>query len=298
MTLRYDGKVAIVTGAGTGLGKEYAMLLASRGAKVVVNDLGGSLNGTGTSSAAADNVVAEIQAAGGEAVANYDSVVSGEKIVKTAVDTYGRVDILINNAGILRDVTFKKMTDKDWELIYEVHMKGVYAMTKAAWPYMSEQKYGRLVNVSSPSGLYGQYGQVNYSAMKSAVIGFTRALALEGAKANIKVNIIAPLAASRMLETATAMKAVLAHARSEHIATYVAYFAHESCEPSGGIFEIAGNVARRLRWQSSGGVNFPDKFTPEDVAAKIGDISDFDRNPDYPPDAANMIARVLQAAKL
>mmetsp|Transcript_54012 Transcript_54012/g.94833 ORF Transcript_54012/g.94833 Transcript_54012/m.94833 type:complete len:299 (-) Transcript_54012:45-941(-) len=298
MTLRYDGRVAIVTGAGTGLGKEYAMLLASRGAKVVVNDLGGSLNGTGTSSAAADNVVAEIQAAGGEAVANYDSVVSGEKIVKTAVDTYGRVDILINNAGILRDVTFKKMTDKDWELIYEVHMKGVYAMTKAAWPYMSEQKYGRLVNVSSPSGLYGQYGQVNYSAMKSAVIGFTRALALEGAKANIKVNIIAPLAASRMLETATAMKAVLAHARSEQIATYVAYFAHESCEPSGGIFEIAGNVARRLRWQSSGGVNFPDKFTPEDVAAKIGDISDFDRNPDYPPDAANMIARVLQAAKL
>lgn len=298
MALRYDGKVAIVTGAGTGLGREYATLLASRGAKVVVNDLGGSLNGTGTSSAVADNVVAEIRAAGGEAVANYDSVVSGEKIVKTAIDAFGRVDILINNAGILRDVTFKKMTEKDWDLIYEVHMKGVYSLTRAAWPYMSEQKYGRLVNVSSPSGLFGTFGQVNYSAMKSAVLGFTRAIALEGKKLNIKANVIAPLAASRMLETATAMKAILPLVRTEHIATYVAYFVHETCETSGAIFEIAGPVARRLRWQSSGGVEFPDKFTPEDVAAKIGDICDFDKKPDYPKDATNMLARVANMAKL
>lgn len=201
MALRFDGKVALITGAGNGLGKEYAKLLASLGAKVVVNDLGGNLSGAGASSSAADLVVEEIKAAGGEAVANYDSVTDGDKIVKTAIDAFGRIDIVINNAGILRDVSFKKMTDKDWDLIYEVHSKGPFKVTHAAWPHMMDNGYGRIVNISSPAGLYGNFGQVNYSSMKRAAIGFTLALSKEGAKKNIKANCIAPIAASRMMGT-------------------------------------------------------------------------------------------------
>jgi len=164
--LRFDGRVAIVTGAGGGLGKAYALLLASRGAKVVVNDLGSTHTGEGHSSKAADVVVDEIKKAGGEAVANYDSVEDGDKIVQTALDTWGRIDIVINNAGILRDTTFLKMTDKDWDLIYRVHLKGSYAVTKAAWPHMRDKEYGRIIMTTSAAGIYGNFGQSNYSAAK------------------------------------------------------------------------------------------------------------------------------------
>ena len=158
--LRYDGKVAIVTGAGNGLGRSYALLLASRGAKVVVNDLGGSISGTNEEMKArpADIVVAEIKAAGGEAVANYDSVEFGEKIVKTAVDAFGTVDILVNNAGILRDISFQKMTEKDWDIIMTVHLKGAFSVTRAAWNIMREKNYGRILNTGSSSGIYGAFG--------------------------------------------------------------------------------------------------------------------------------------------
>ena len=156
--LRFDGKVAIVTGAGAGLGKAYALLLASRGAKVVVNDLGGSFKGEGANARAADSVVDEIIKNGGTAVANYDSVEHGEKIVKTAVDAFGTVDIVINNAGILRDVSFSKMKEQDWDLIMSVHLNGTYSVTKAAWPYMYKKGYGRVINTSSSSGLYGSFG--------------------------------------------------------------------------------------------------------------------------------------------
>jgi NAD(P)-dependent dehydrogenase (short-subunit alcohol dehydrogenase family) len=156
--LRFDGKVAIVTGAGAGLGRSYALLLASRGAKVVVNDLGGSFKGEGANSKAADVVVEEIRKNGGTACANYDSVEFGDKIVKTAVDNFGTVDIVINNAGILRDVSFMKMTDNDWDLIMKVHLKGSYAVTRAAWNIMREKGYGRIVNTGSSSGLYGSFG--------------------------------------------------------------------------------------------------------------------------------------------
>lgn len=171
--LRFDGKVAIVTGAGAGIGRHYALYLASRGAKVVVNDLGGSFKGEGANSKAADLVVEEIKKAGGIAVGNYDSVEFGEKIVKTAVDAFGTVDIVINNAGILRDVSFQKMTDLDWDLIMKVHLKGTFSVTRAAWNIMREKGYGRIVNTSSSSGLFGAFGQANYSTAKMGIHGFS-----------------------------------------------------------------------------------------------------------------------------
>ena len=171
--LRFDGKVAIVTGAGAGLGRAYALLLASRGAKVVVNDLGVTYKGEGQNSKAADAVVEEIRKAGGVAVANYDSVEFGDKIVKTAVDNFGTVDIVINNAGILRDVSFGKMKEIDWDLIMKVHLKGTFSVSRAAYPIMREKGFGRIVNTGSSSGLYGSFGQVNYSAAKMGMHGFT-----------------------------------------------------------------------------------------------------------------------------
>lgn len=173
MTLRFDGKVAIVTGAGAGLGRAYAHLLASRGAKVVVNDLGASVKGEGGNNKAADIVVEEIKKAGGIAVANYDSVEFGDKIVKTAVDAFGTVDIIINNAGILRDVSFMKMSNEDWDLIMKVHVKGAFSVARAAWDIMRAKGYGRIINTGSSSGLYGSFGQVNYSTAKMAMHGFS-----------------------------------------------------------------------------------------------------------------------------
>jgi 3-hydroxyacyl-CoA dehydrogenase/3a,7a,12a-trihydroxy-5b-cholest-24-enoyl-CoA hydratase len=175
--LRFDNRVAIVTGAGGGLGRSHALLLASRGAKVVVNDLGGSHSGDGKSSTAADKVVEEIKAAGGTAVANYDSVTDGDKIVKTAIDAFGKIDILINNAGILRDVSFQKMTAQDWDLIYKVHVEGTYKVTAAAWNLMRDAGYGRIINTSSAAGIYGNFGQANYSMAKLGLHGFAQTLA-------------------------------------------------------------------------------------------------------------------------
>src|SRR4029078_12662066 len=164
--LRYDGRVAIVTGAGGGLGRSHALLFASRGAKVVVNDLGGTFSGEGKSSSAADKVVAEIKAAGGEAVANYDSVEDGDKIVKAAIDTWGKIDILVNNEGILRDVSFAKMSQQDWDLVYKVHVLGAFRCTHAAWPHMRDAGYGRVIMTSSAAGIYGNFGQANYAMAK------------------------------------------------------------------------------------------------------------------------------------
>jgi (3R)-3-hydroxyacyl-CoA dehydrogenase / 3a,7a,12a-trihydroxy-5b-cholest-24-enoyl-CoA hydratase / enoyl-CoA hydratase 2 len=190
--LRFDGKVGIVTGAGGGLGRSHALLLASRGAKVVVNDLGGSFKGDGSSSSAADKVVDEIKAAGGVAVANYNSVEDGDKIVQTAIDAFGRLDIVINNA---------KMSQQDWDLIYKVHVLGSFKVTQAAWPIMRDQKYGRIIMTASAAGIYGNFGQANYSMAKLGLYGFASTLALEGRKNNVYVNTIAPIAGSRMTET-------------------------------------------------------------------------------------------------
>ena len=248
MDLRFDGKVVVITGAGNGIGKSYALFFASRGAKVVVNDLGGSHVGDGKSSNAADKVVEEIKSKGGEAVANYDSVEFGAKIIKTAVDSYGRVDVVLNNAGILRDISFQKMKDLDWNLIFKVHCDGAYQVTRAAWNIMREQGYGRIVNTSSSSGLFGSFGQANYSAAKLALHGFTQSLAREGAKKNIRVNSIAPVAASRMLESVMPPD-VLQTVKPELVVPLVAYLCHESCNESGGMFEVGGGFVAKLRWQ-------------------------------------------------
>ena len=193
MSIRFDGKVAIVTGAGGGLGRCHALDLASRGAKVVVNDLGGAVDGTGGSLSAAEKVVEEIKSAGGEAIANGASVTDlaqVEEMVKQTMDTWGRVDILVNNAGILRDKSFSKVTDEDFRLVLEVHLMGTVNCTKAVWDIMKEQNYGRILVTSSSSGVYGNFGQTNYGAAKMGVLGLINTLKLEGAKYNIKCNVL------------------------------------------------------------------------------------------------------------
>jgi (3R)-3-hydroxyacyl-CoA dehydrogenase / 3a,7a,12a-trihydroxy-5b-cholest-24-enoyl-CoA hydratase / enoyl-CoA hydratase 2 len=274
--LRFDGKVAVITGAGAGLGKSHALIFASRGAKVVVNDLGGAFTGGGASARAADAVVDEIKAAGGIAVANYDSVTDGAKIIETAIKNFSRVDILVNNAGILRDTSFHKMTKEDWDLIFKVHVEGAFACTHAAWPYMREQNYGRVIFTSSAAGLYGNFGQVNYSAAKLGLVGFSNSLALEGAKKNIFSNAIAPVAASRMTETILPPE-VLANLKPEYVTPLVAYLSHESSTENGGIFEVGAGFFGKLRWERSTGKTFKlgRAITPETVATVFSEICDF-----------------------
>ncbi|KAJ2159155.1 hypothetical protein GGF46_003243 [Coemansia sp. RSA 552] len=282
MELRFDGRVVIVSGAGGGLGKAYSLFFAARGAKVVVNDLGSGLKGDGSSSSAADAVVAEIKQAGGEAVADYHNVLEGEKIVETAMKVYGRVDVVINNAGILRDRSFKSMTDKDWDDVLNVHLHGSYKITKAAWPIMRRQKFGRVIMTSSAAGIYGNFGQANYSAAKQAVVGFSNSLAYEGAKYNITSNAIAPLAASRM--TATVMpQEILEALKPEFIAPLVAYLTHEKTAQSGGVYEIGAGTVTAHRWEGTEGVVFKaDKsFTPAAVKARFDEIDDF-KKVEYP----------------
>jgi len=202
MAIRFDGKVAVVTGAGSGLGRTYALEFAKRGAMVVVNDLGSSRDGTGANSSAADAVVEEIKKGGGKAVANYDSVATvqgGENIIKTAMDAFGRVDIVVNNAGILRDKTFVKMTEDEWDIVLSVHLRGAFCVTAPAFKIMRQQNWGRIIFTASGAGLYGNFGQTNYASAKMALVGLMNALKLEGAKNNILVNTIAPVAASRMM---------------------------------------------------------------------------------------------------
>lgn len=250
--LRFDGQVALVTGAGGGLGKAYALAFAAKGAKVVVNDLGGDIKGEGKSSTLADKVVEEIQSRGGTAIANYDSVEDGEKIVKAALDAFGRIDIVINNAGILRDRSFPRTSDLDWDLIYRVHLKGSFLVTRAAWPHMKKQGYGRIIFTSSAAGIYGNFGQANYGAAKMGLIGLSNTLSIEGKKYNIHCNAIAPLAGSRLTETVWPPEMVEA-LKPDFVAPFVVYLCHESCDENGNVFEIYAGWASKLRWQRSQG---------------------------------------------
>jgi len=282
--IRFDNKVAIVTGAGNGLGKVYAHLLASRGAKVVVNDLGASLKGVSVADAArpADVVVAEIKAKGGQAVANYDSVEFGDKIVKTAVDAFGTVDIVINNAGILRDCSFQKMSELDWDLIMKVHLKGAFSVTRAAWNIMREKSYGRIINTGSSSGIYGSFGQANYATAKLGLWGFTQSLAKEGEKRNIRTNCIAPLAGTRMTETVMP-KEVIEALKPEYVAAFVAYLASDQCTDNGALYEVGAGYIAKQRWQRSEGFQFDvDTLSPESVRDGWSKVGDFSKGASYP----------------
>lgn len=233
--IRFDGRVAIVTGAGAGIGRAHALELAGRGAKVVVNDLGGARDGSGSSAAAADEVVEEIKAAGGEAAANYDSVATmegGQNIVKTALDKYGKLDILISNAGILRDKSLLKMSEAEWDAVLAVHLKGAFCVTQPAVKAMRENGYGRIVLTSSMSGLYGNFGQANYASAKMGLVGFMNTVKLETAKYDIKVNTIAPNALSRMTEDVFA-PAMAEKMRPQFNVPMALYLCSEEMEESG-----------------------------------------------------------------
>tara|TARA_B100001175_G_scaffold251812_1_gene219255 strand:+ start:1788 stop:2690 length:903 start_codon:yes stop_codon:yes gene_type:complete len=269
----FENRVVIVTGAGNGLGKAYALDLGKRGAKVVVNDLGGAVDGSGAGNTPADEVVNEIIANGGEAVANYDSVATeegGESIVQTAIDSFGTVDAVINNAGILRDKSFANMTEEEFSLIIQVHLKGTYFVTHPAFKVMKENNYGRIVNVASPSGIFGNFGQSNYGAAKMGIVGLTNVLAIEGAKYNIKVNVIAPTAYTRMTE-ALLPEDVGKLFSAELVTPMVTYLASEACEPTHEIFGVAaGRFARIGIITHEGYVNT--EATAEDIASNIEEI--------------------------
>ncbi|RDA90151.1 hypothetical protein CP533_2202 [Ophiocordyceps camponoti-saundersi (nom. inval.)] len=297
--LRYDGQVVVVTGAGGGLGKAYALFFASRGASVVVNDLGGSFKGEGNSSKAADVVVDEIKAAGGKAVANYDSVEDGDRIIDTAIKAYGRIDVLLNNAGILRDVSFKNMKDQDWDLINKVHVRGSYKCARAAWPHFRKQKYGRIINTASAAGLYGSFGQTNYSSAKLAMVGFTETLAKEGIKYNILCNVIAPMAASRMTETVLPPD-VLENLKPDWVVPLVAVLVHKSnTSETGAIFEVGGGFAAKLRWERAGGLLLKpdDSYTPGAILDKWNKVVDFS-DPQHPTGSNDFMTLLEESMKM
>jgi NAD(P)-dependent dehydrogenase (short-subunit alcohol dehydrogenase family) len=243
----YEGRVAVITGAGGGLGREHALLLASRGAQIVVNDLGGSVDGSGASVGPAEKVAAEIESAGGVAVADSNSVATpegGEALIKTAIDAFGRVDIVINNAGILRDKSFSNMDPELWDAVLAVHLRGAWCVTRPAWNHMKEQNYGRVVCTSSAAGIFGNFGQTNYGAAKMGLVGFTRVLAQEGAKYNIKANAIAPVARTRMTEELLGPFADKIEPRL--VAPVVAWLASEECPVSGEIYSVGGGRVARV----------------------------------------------------
>jgi NAD(P)-dependent dehydrogenase (short-subunit alcohol dehydrogenase family) len=253
--IRFDGKVAIVTGAGGGLGRQHALELARRGAKVVVNDLGGSVDGSGGSSAAAEAVVAEIKAFGGEAIANGSSVTDDAGVanmVQQAMDAWGRIDILVANAGILRDKTFSKMEMSDFEAVMNVHVMGTVKPAKAVWEIMKAQNYGRILVTTSSTGLYGNFGQSNYGAAKLALIGFMNTLKLEGQKNNIHVNAISPVAATRMTENLMPAE-VLAKLKPEYVTPAVVYLVSEEA-PTGVVMTAGAGAFAQARIYETEGV--------------------------------------------
>ena len=271
-----EGRIVIVTGAGGGLGREYALFLASVGAKIVVNDLGGARDGSGAGTAMADEVVAEIRGAGGEAVASYDSVATEEgaaAIVATAVAAYGAVHGLVNNAGILRDMSFSKMTPDAWKLVQSVHLDGGYHMSRAVWPHFREQGFGRIVMATSTSGLFGNFGQANYGAAKAGLVGLLNTLSIEGARDNVQVNAIAPMAATRMTED-IAPQEFLDKLPPAFVAPVVAYLLTEESVESGSVFVVGGGQTYRVAQFQNAGVTFSEPPSLREVSERWSEISD------------------------
>jgi NAD(P)-dependent dehydrogenase (short-subunit alcohol dehydrogenase family) len=301
-TIRFDDKVVVVTGAGNGLGRTYALQLAERGAKVVVNDLGGSTDGRGDDQSAASRVVEEIRAAGGEATANFDSVATqagGANIIQTALDAYGRVDAVIANAGILRDRSFSKLSQEELDIILDVHLRGTMFTVQPAFNWMRENGGGNIVMTASPSGLFGAFGQANYCAAKLGIVGMMRVMAIEGAKAGIKVNALAPTAATRLTATAgmsgeaTEPKSAAEDPMSTaRVSPLVLALAHASCPASGEIFNAGCGWISRAVVAVNEGVVLED-FSPEGVAAQWDAIRD-PSNLTVPVDATDYW-RMIQA---
>ncbi len=265
--LRFNGRVAVVTGAGQGLGRQHALELAARGAQVVVNDLGGALDGSGSSAGPAAAVVEEIVANGGEAVASTDDVATpegAEAIVRAALDAYGRIDVVVNNAGILRDKSFKNMAPAEFDQVIAVHLRGSFLVTHAAWPHLREQAYGRVVMTSSPAGLFGNFGQANYSSAKMGLVGLTKTLAAEGLKYNIRVNAIAPIAWTRMTEELFPPE-YKDKLRVELVTPVVAWLAHESNESTGETYSVGGGRVARVFVAEGPGYTGRDVLSVEDV---------------------------------
>ncbi len=273
--IRFDERVAVVTGAGGGLGRTYALELARRGAKVVVNDLGGAADGTGAGAAPADQVVKEISAAGGTGVANYDSVATpegGARVVQTALDNFGKVDVVINNAGILRDKTFAKLEPADLEIVLDVHLKGAFHVSQPAFRQMKEQGYGRFVFTTSAAGMLGNFGQSNYAAAKMGLVGLSNVLALEGAKYDIRSNVIAPIAATRMTRD-LGIPDVL---DPECVTPLVTWLVSENCALTHQVFSVGGGRFARMfigltpGWTKGAGA----VVTAEEVEAQMETIRD------------------------
>ena len=275
MDIDFKGRVAIVTGAGGGLGRQHALALAARGAKVLVNDLGGGVHGEGGSVSAAQAVVDEIRAAGGEALANGASVTdfaAVQAMVQQAVDAWGRVDVLVNNAGILRDKSFAKMEMDDFRLVVEVHLMGAAHCCKAVWPHMLAQQYGRIVMTTSSTGLYGNFGQANYGAAKLALVGLMQTLAIEGEKHNIRVNALAPTAATRMTE-GLMPEEVLAMLQPEAVVPAMLVLAHESAPTRTILCAGAGSFEAAHITMTEGVFLGVGADVPEQLAARLGDVT-------------------------
>ena len=271
-----ENRVAIITGAGRGLGREHALMLARHGARVVVNDLGVGLDGEGNDESAASQVVKEIVANGGEAVADFNSVTTpegGQAIVQTALDSFGQVDIVVNNAGILRDKTFHNMTDEFVEPVLDVHLRGAFNVTRPAWEIFRSQNYGRVINTSSAAGVLGNFGQTNYAAAKAGLVGLTYVLALEGAKFNITANAIAPVARTRMTEDILGKLANVV--APELVSPLVVWLSSTECTDTGSVFTVGGGrVARFFTAMTDGWTRTDGALTPEDVRAHWEEIND------------------------
>jgi NAD(P)-dependent dehydrogenase (short-subunit alcohol dehydrogenase family) len=297
--IRFDDRVAVITGAGGGLGRTYALEFAKRGAKVVVNDLGGAQDGSGAGTNMADQVVKEITEAGGTAVSNYDSVSTpegGEAIIQTALDNFGQVDIVVNNAGILRDKSFVKLTPDELEIVLDVHLKGAFFVTQPAFKVMKENNYGRILFTASGAGIFGNFGQSNYGAAKMGLVGLSNVLAVEGAKNNIKCNSIAPIAKTRLTE---ALLGPLAEKLGpDYVTPLVAYLASEQCELTHEIFDVGGGRYARVFVGMAEGWTSPNHEVPsvEELAANFEQV----RNTDgfsIPLSIADETRAIMQAIK-
>jgi NAD(P)-dependent dehydrogenase (short-subunit alcohol dehydrogenase family) len=298
--LRFDGRVVIITGAGGGLGRSHALELARRGAHILVNDPGSAVDGSGSSTFAADRVVEEITALGGTAAPNRDSVATsegGQAIVQAALDAFGRVDVLVNNAGILRDKAFHHMDAAMIDAVIDVHLKGALFVSQPAFRVMREQGYGRIVNTSSASGLFGNFGQANYGAAKAGLAGLTRILAIEGEGHGIKVNAIAPVASTRM--TQDLLGDLLSKVAPESVSPLVAFLAHEHCPVSGHVYSVAGGRIARIVVVETHGVVLSEN-TPEAIRDHLSRIDELDGSDYHQPssldDEMTIIAKALSQA--